>query len=98
MNRIFTNNAPPALNLPFLNSPVNLLLNLLKPELRKILILGFLMAVLVQLSGINIIIDYAPRIFQASGWGLDIGLFATFGLGIVNFVISVMGLTKLLFI
>lgn len=59
---------------------------LLAPSLRKVLWVGFGLAVFVQLSGINTIIDYAPKIFATAGWKLDTGLFATFGLGIVNFL------------
>ena len=59
---------------------------LLDPSLRKVLWVGFGLAVFVQLSGINTIIDYAPKIFATAGWKLDVGLFATFGLGIVNFI------------
>jgi SP family arabinose:H+ symporter-like MFS transporter len=59
---------------------------LLDPSLSKVLWLGFGLAVFVQLSGINTIIDYAPKIFASAGLNLDAGLFATFGLGIVNFV------------
>ena len=59
---------------------------LLDPSLRKVLIVGLVLAVFVQLSGINTIIDYAPKIFTTAGWDMNAGLFATFGLGIVNFV------------
>lgn len=59
---------------------------LLDPSLRKVLWVGFGLAVFVQLSGINTIIDYAPKIFATAGWKLDTGLFATFGLGLVNFL------------
>lgn len=59
---------------------------LLTPSLRKPLIVGFILAVFVQLSGINTIIDYAPKIFSTAGWEMDAGLFATFGIGIVNFL------------
>lgn len=59
---------------------------LLDPSLRKVLLVGFGLAVFIQLSGINTIIDYAPKIFTSAGWDLNAGLFATFGLGIVNFI------------
>lgn len=59
---------------------------LLDPSLRNVLWVGVGLAVLIQLSGINTIIDYAPKIFATAGWKLDAGLFATFGLGIVNFM------------
>ncbi len=61
---------------------------LFHPSLRKVLWVSFGLAVLVQLSGINTIIDYAPKIFVTAGWKLEAGLFATFGLGIVNFVFT----------
>ena len=61
---------------------------LLDPSIRKVLWVGFGLAVFVQLSGINTIIDYAPKIFASAGWKLDTGLFATFGLGIVNFIFT----------
>lgn len=61
---------------------------LLDPSVRKVLWVGFGLAVFVQLSGVNTIIDYAPKIFTSAGWNLDTGLFATFGLGIVNFAFT----------
>jgi SP family arabinose:H+ symporter-like MFS transporter len=61
---------------------------LLNPSLRKVLWVGFLLAIFVQMSGINVVIDYAPKIFSKAGWNLDTGLFATFGLGIVNFALT----------
>jgi SP family arabinose:H+ symporter-like MFS transporter len=61
---------------------------LLDPSLRKVLWFGFLLAILVQMSGINVVIDYAPKIFTKAGWNLNTGLFATFGLGIINFVFT----------
>jgi SP family arabinose:H+ symporter-like MFS transporter len=73
------------INQSFKNTPVNFRA-LFDPSMRKVLWVGFVLGVFVQLSGINTIIDYAPKIFESAGWGLDTGLFATFGLGIVNFV------------
>jgi SP family arabinose:H+ symporter-like MFS transporter len=61
---------------------------LLDPSLRKVMLVGIGLAVFIQLSGINTIIDYAPKIFTTAGWRLDVGLFATFGLGIVNFIFT----------
>jgi SP family arabinose:H+ symporter-like MFS transporter len=55
-----------------------------RPGIRRALLTGFVLAVLVQVSGINAIIDYAPRILQTAGWEMDAALFSTFGLGIVN--------------
>jgi SP family arabinose:H+ symporter-like MFS transporter len=61
---------------------------LLDPSLRKVMLVGIGLAVFIQLSGINTIIDYAPKIFTTAGWRLDTGLFATFGLGMVNFIFT----------
>lgn len=60
----------------------------LKPKYRKMMIVGIGLAIFVQLSGINAIIDYAPRIFRSTGWNIDAALFATFGLGIVNILFT----------
>jgi len=57
---------------------------LLKPKHRKMMIVGIGLAIFVQISGINAIVDYAPVIFKTAGWNIDTALFATFGLGIVN--------------
>jgi SP family arabinose:H+ symporter-like MFS transporter len=59
-----------------------------RPGIRRALVIGFVLAVLVQVSGINAIIDYAPRILQTAGWKMDAALFSTFGLGIVNVVFT----------
>jgi len=65
---------------------------LFDPSLRKVLFVGIILAILIQLSGINTIIDYAPKIFESAGWGLNTGLFATFGLGIVNVVCTLVSI------
>lgn len=57
-------------------------------RVRKALWVSFFLAILVQMSGINVVIDYAPKIFIKAGMSLDSGLFATFGLGIVNFAFT----------
>lgn len=59
---------------------------LLHPSMRNVMYVGFMMAVFIQLSGINTIIDYAPKIFLTANWDIDAGLFATFGIGLVNFL------------
>ena len=66
--------------------------DLLRPELRKPLLVGFGLAVLVQISGINTIIDYAPIILKSAGWKIDAALFSTFVIGSVNFVFTLVSL------
>jgi SP family arabinose:H+ symporter-like MFS transporter len=58
--------------------------DLFKPENRKMVLVGFILAVLIQVSGINAIVDYAPKIFITAGFRIDAALFATFGLGITT--------------
>jgi SP family arabinose:H+ symporter-like MFS transporter len=52
------------------------------------LLVGFCLAVLVQVSGINTIIDYAPAIFKSTGWRIDAALFSTFIIGLTNLVFT----------
>ena len=66
--------------------------DLLRPELRKPLLVGFGLAVLVQISGINTIIDYAPIILKSAGWKIDAALFSTFVIGSVNFAFTLVSL------
>jgi MFS transporter, SP family, arabinose:H+ symporter len=49
---------------------------------------GFVLAILVHVSGINTIIDYAPSILRSAGWKLDAALFSTFVVGLTNFVFT----------
>lgn len=57
---------------------------LLKPGLRKLLIIGIVLAVLQQWSGINVIFFYAPDIFQSIQVPMNAALFQTSMIGLVN--------------
>lgn len=61
---------------------------LLHPGLRRVLAVGFVLAVLVHFSGINTIIDYAPIILQSAGLKVDAALFSTFIIGLTNFLFT----------
>src|SRR5690606_23459507 len=54
--------------------------------------LAVLFAVFNQVSGINAIIYYAPRIFEMTGLGTDSALLSTVGLGIVNFIFTLLAM------
>lgn len=54
--------------------------------------LAVLFAMFNQLSGINAVIYYAPRIFQMTGLGTDSALLSTAGLGLVNFAFTLMAM------
>ena len=62
---------------------------LLQPGIRRALAVSFVLAILVQASGINTIVDYAPRIFLSAGWRIDAALFSTFIIGIINVIFTV---------
>jgi SP family arabinose:H+ symporter-like MFS transporter len=59
--------------------------DLLRPGIRRAVLVGFCLAILVHVSGINTIIDYAPTIFKSAGWKIDAALFSTFIIGLTNF-------------
>ena len=52
------------------------------------MVVGFVLAILVHVSGINTIIDYAPAILRSAGWKLDAALFSTFIVGLNNLVFT----------
>jgi SP family arabinose:H+ symporter-like MFS transporter len=62
--------------------------SLLLPGIRRAVGVSFCLAILVHVSGVNTVIDYAPSIFQAAGWKIDAALFATFMVGVTNFVFT----------
>lgn len=68
------------------------LLALFKPVYRKVLVLGLLLAVFVQISGINTVIDYAPKILMAAGLEIKNALLQTSLIGLVNFAFTFIAL------
>lgn len=56
------------------------------------ILLAFLFAFFNQLSGINAVIYYAPRIFEMTGMGASTALLSTAGIGLVNLVFTILGL------
>lgn len=55
------------------------------------ILLAFLFAFFNQLSGINAIIYFAPRIFEMTGLGQSSALLSTAGIGVVNLVFTIAG-------
>lgn len=58
----------------------------------KITMLAVLIALFNQLSGINAIIYFAPRIFEMAGISAESALLSTVGIGAVNMVATMIGL------
>lgn len=65
---------------------------LLRPGVRRALAVSAGLALLVQISGVNTIVDYAPTIFQSAGWKVSGALASTALLGCTNFLFSLVAL------
>jgi MFS transporter, SP family, arabinose:H+ symporter len=61
-------------------------------RLRKPIVLAFLIAFFNQMSGINAILYFAPRIFELTGLGAKAALLQSIGIGITNLVFTFVGL------
>ncbi len=55
--------------------------------------LAFLFAFFNQVSGINAVIYYAPRIFEDAGLATSSALLSSVGIGVVNLIFTMLGLT-----
>ncbi len=62
------------------------------PQYRKLVFLAFAIAFFNQLSGINFIIYYAPRILEETGAGASTALLSTAGIGVVNVIMTLVGM------
>src|ERR1700679_2567118 len=61
-------------------------------RLRKPILLAIFIAFFNQLSGINAILYFAPRIFELAGLGAKAALLQSIGLGIANLIFAFVGL------
>lgn len=61
-------------------------------SLMRPIFLAFFIAFFNQLSGINAILYFAPRIFELTGLGQQAALLQSVGIGLVNFVFTLIGL------
>ena len=62
-------------------------------KFRKPVMLVFLFALFNQTSGINAIIYFAPRIFNAAGLTTESSFLSTTGIGFINLVFTVLGMS-----
>ena len=65
--------------------------SLFDPQYRVPVLLAVAFAFFNQVSGINAIIYYAPRIFEMTGLGQSTALLSSAGIGLVNFVFTLLG-------
>ena len=61
-------------------------------RLRTPILLAFLIAFFNQLSGINAILYFAPRIFELTGLGAQAALLQSVGIGVTNLIFTFVGL------
>ena len=61
---------------------------LLRPGVRRALAVSAGLAILIHVSGINTIIDYAPAIFQSAGWQVNGALASTIIVGVTEFLFT----------
>lgn len=62
-------------------------------KLRWLVMLGIILAMLQQFTGINIIMYYAPLIFEKSGTGVSSALLQTIAIGVINLVFTIVSMS-----
>ena len=63
---------------------------LLRPGIRKVVVIGIVLAMVQQLTGINTILYYAPLLFQAIGFqSISAMMLLTLGVGFINFLMTI---------
>ena len=62
--------------------------DLFAPSARNASFVGFLIAGLVQLNGMNAVVNYAPKIFQGAGFEIHNALLNTSFIGLINFIFT----------
>lgn len=65
---------------------------LLEPTLRRVMIIGLVVAILQQITGINAVFFYAPMIFEQSGIGTDAAFMQAVLVGLTNLVFTVVAI------
>lgn len=68
------------------------LVELFRPAMRLVLIIGISVAILQQLTGINSVFFYAPMIFEQSGIGTDASFMQAVLVGLVNLVFTLLAI------
>jgi sugar porter (SP) family MFS transporter len=66
---------------------------LFKPGLRKAMVIGVLLAVFQQITGINAIMYFAPEIFKQAGSGAAAAFNDTVWIGLINVVFTLISMT-----
>lgn len=69
--------------------------DLLASGARRALVAGVGLQILGQASGVNTVIYYAPTIFESSGFGTSSAILATVGIGVVNVLMTFVGMAAI---
>lgn len=75
---------PPAL--------IERLKRLFKPSMKKVLLVGILVGVCQQVTGVNAVYFYAPSIFEQSGVGQDAAFSQAIWVGIINVIFTIIAM------
>lgn len=75
-----------------LNQESGSIKDLFSSRLRKAMVIGFMLALFSQITGINAIIYYAPEIFKSIGFGSESAFSQTVIIGIVNMLFTFVAL------
>ncbi|MDB4327206.1 sugar porter family MFS transporter [bacterium] len=67
-------------------------MDLLKPSMRLVMIVGISIAILQQITGINAVFFYAPMIFEQTGLGTDASFLQAILVGITNVVFTLIAI------
>lgn len=65
---------------------------LFKPSMKLVLIIGVVIAITQQITGINAVFFYAPMIFEQSGVGVDAAFSQAILVGLTNFVFTIVAI------
>jgi len=65
---------------------------LFKPTMKKVLMIGVVVAILQQITGINSVFFYAPMIFEQTGIGTDASFSQAILIGIINLVFTIIAI------
>jgi len=68
------------------------LAQLFEPRMRVVLVIGVALAVLQQVTGINVFLYFAPKIFKSLGAGMDAAFLQTVVVGAVNVTFTVVAI------
>jgi len=66
--------------------------DLFRPPLRRAMIIGIILAILQQITGINVFMYYAPEIFKGLGAGTSVALLQTVVIGVFNVTFTLLAI------